>query len=107
MEIEGIYYKHYRNYKDECGKVSTHRYYKSGDNKSKWHPASTGGKTECITLVSYGGETFEIMASAKCNTKDLFCYKTGREVAYFRLQQLLGHIKALENITEERLNDVG
>ena len=108
MEIQKIYYRHYRLYKGwECGgevrKNFLARYTRSGKNKSVWHPIARGGKTEAVALVTYGGYTYEVVATTVCRPDEAFEYAEGRKYALLRLNLLLGHITALENLAESKL----
>jgi len=98
MEITKVYYRHYRYCYD-----ALRRYYLSGKMRSSWIPGTFGGVTECVAEINYGGNTFEVVASARCSSEDRFCYKTGRELAYYRLQLLLKHLSALETLVMEKI----
>ena len=109
MQVEKIYYRHYRYYDYGVRSESPlqdfpYRYFRSGKNRSRWMPTTRGGKTEAVAVVTYGGHTYEIVSTAKCRPDENFCYKTGRDYAKYRLDLLLGHIKAMENRISE-LND--
>ena len=98
MEIKKVYYNHYRY---NNGKLE--RYYRSGTHKSRFMPDTRGGVTECIAIVRYGTNEFEVKSISKCSLQDNFCYEVGRGLAKFRLQHLLGHINAMENLIESRV----
>jgi hypothetical protein len=102
VEIEKVYYRHYR-YEDFCGQKTLQRYYRSGKSRSIWMPTTRGGVTEAVAVVNYGGESYEIVARAVCRNDENFCYKIGREVAKERLDRILGHIFAMGNVLEELL----
>ena len=102
MEITKVFYRHYRiPLGAENNNRFAKRYYRSGELKSSWEPATFGGKTECIVVVTYGRFTYEVMATAMCNPEDRFCYKDSRDTAQYKLKLLTGHIQALESLLYE------
>jgi hypothetical protein len=108
MKVEKIYYKHYRYFYDQIfDKVSerVERYIRSGPNRSTWMPATKGGMTKAVAVVTYGENTFEISATTRCRTDENFVYALGRKYAKERLDRILGHIQAMENVLSGDLSD--
>lgn len=108
MEIERIYFRHYRSYKGwdingDYRKTEVERYIRSGVNKSKWPPLSKGGRTEAVALVTYGDYSYEVTASTDCRPDEAFEYSEGRKHSLYRLNLLLSHVTALENLAESKL----
>jgi hypothetical protein len=103
MKVEKVYYRHYRYFQYDDFSTSPERYYRSGSMKHQFEPSTLGGKTECVAIISHGENTYELVATAVCNPKDRFCYKLGKELAYFRLQRILGYFEALETLVEEHV----
>lgn len=104
MEVQRIYFRHYRVWHDWLEQdTEVIRYIRSGKNKCKWTPAPKGGKTEAVALVTYGENTFEIIASTICRPDEAFQYSEGRKYSLLRLNRLLGHIAALESVVESAL----
>jgi hypothetical protein len=44
-------------------------------------PASTGGLTECTIELCDANTSTVFISRIRCSNKDIFCYKTGRELA--------------------------
>ena len=103
MKVEKVYYRHYRYYMYDDFRDPPERYYRSGEHRHQFEPSTFGGKTECVAVISYGENIYELVATAVCNTKDRFCYKTGKDLALFRMQRMLGYIEALKTLTEEKV----
>lgn len=85
MEIERVYYKHYRYFDTEhngnfvTDDVEIIRPYTRG--QTAWQPTCKGGRTECHLIVN---EQLEIIGVANCSLKDNFNYRLGRAIAFGR-----------------------
>jgi len=107
MELHKIYYRHYRFYKGWTRKETVtsflERYVRSGRSKSRWTPLPKGGKTEAVAVITYGDQTYEIVASTACRPDEAFEYSEGRKHSLRRLNRLLDHMTAMENLAESKL----
>ena len=84
MEIERVYYKHYRYRKNMVnqlvmGVLRKPYHYQKGT--TKWEPSCKGGATECHLVLD---NDEEIVTVAECSLKDNFVYAIGRNIAYGR-----------------------
>jgi hypothetical protein len=84
MEIEHIYYKHWRYFDKEQNDdsllyMNILRPYTR--RETEWQPTARGGKTECHLVLSDGTE---IVGTAECSKKDNFNYSIGRQIAHGR-----------------------
>ena len=86
MEIERIYYKHYRYLDREQNEALKYmdilRPYTRG--KTEWQPTARGGATKCYLVLDNGEE---IVGIANCSRKDNFNYNIGREIARGRAEK--------------------
>ena len=79
MEIEKVYYKHYRYPADwSYEKLGMQPYSR---RKTKWQPTCKGGRTICYLVLSNDNM---VCGYADCSEKDNFSYKIGRQIAYGR-----------------------
>ena len=82
MEIEKVYYKHYRYpswYPVNLIEIEDLRPYSR--RNENWMPSTRGGLTVCHLVLS---NDVDIVGTAECSTKDNFCYATGRKIAHGR-----------------------
>lgn len=89
-----ITFEHYRISKDDPTKT-LQRYYPS-KFKTNFTPIEKGGATVCTIET----DTLRIVRRADCSSKDNFCYKTGREIAFGRAR------KAYETLSEIGLTNL-
>lgn len=88
MEIEKVYYKHYRYFDFE----QNHNSVASGDllpytkQKTKWQPTCKGGATQCFVVLENGTK---IIGKAICSKQDNFVYAIGRKLACDRAMAVL------------------